>query len=118
MARPWYATKARKLILPHSSHLPHSILSCIRIDQLTVVFLGHQPNIPILEVHSHSIWNNGNKLEYIEHIRALEEKQANNGTLHGELHFGHSLLYQLCEEVFVQPCSSAESGRYSTFEKR
>jgi hypothetical protein len=76
MARLWYATKARKLILPHSSHLPHSILSYLHIDQLTVVFLGHQPNTPILEVHIHSIWNNGSNLEYTEHAWEMGEKTS------------------------------------------
>lgn len=41
------------------------------------------------------------------------EKQSNMCTLHGGLHFDHSLQCQLCEEESLQPCNSAESGKYS-----
>jgi hypothetical protein len=41
-------------LLPHSLHLPRNTLLGLHINQLSVVFLEHLPNIPILGAHIHN----------------------------------------------------------------
>jgi hypothetical protein len=41
-------------LLPHSLHLPRNTLLGLHTNQLSVVFLEHLPNIPILGAHIHN----------------------------------------------------------------